>query len=144
MRLGALLFAAAVSASPVVNRQAPTNTSSPCAQVSAAYYAQSGSSAPTVPAKLALDCLNTIPLNATAAVALLKQLKPYIGWQSTLAYLKNPPADYIQKVQAPVDIVAGLEKIQAKVQSGTYQSEYQVSLLHSPNLLAARGFQHGT
>lgn len=44
-----------------------------------------------VPAKLAYECLNSIPFNQSAAVALLESMRPYLEWQSTTSYVKDPP-----------------------------------------------------
>jgi hypothetical protein len=44
-----------------------------------------------VPAKLAYECLNSIPFNQSAAAALLESVRPYLEWQSTTSYVKDPP-----------------------------------------------------
>jgi len=44
-----------------------------------------------------------------------------IQFQSTLAYLKDPPEGY---QQPPVDVVAELQLIQDKVNAGTYTNQY--------------------
>jgi hypothetical protein len=49
-----------------------------------------------VPAELAYECLNSIPFNQSAAAALLESMKPYLEWQSTTSYVKDPP----EKVRA--------------------------------------------
>ncbi|KAF2182762.1 peptidase S41 family protein-like protein [Zopfia rhizophila CBS 207.26] len=103
-----------------------TNTTAPCAQVSQAIYGQADRPpTPTVPAKIAYECIQSVPLNVTSAKLLLKDIRPYIEWQSTLTVLKNPPAEYVEKVQPAVDIIGGLEKIGASVDSGQYKSEYE-------------------
>ena len=78
-----------------------------------------------VPAKLAYDCLSLLPLNATSGKLLLKALVPWFQWQSTLTALKNPPKEYAQKVQGPVDILGGLEDIATAIDNGEYKSEYE-------------------
>lgn len=107
---------------PLRTRQ-DENSTAPCAQVSAAVYQSDVST--SIPAQLAYDCLNTIPLNATSAKQLLKAMPIYINWQSTLTTLKNPPEEYRQKVQPPIDILGGLDLIAADIDAGKYSSEYE-------------------
>lgn len=67
-----------------------------CASVSAlaaSRNAVSPSATPTVPAQLAYECLNSIPFNRSAAVALIDSIDPYLNWQTTLEYLPDPPAE---------------------------------------------------
>ncbi|KAF2711129.1 peptidase S41 family protein-like protein [Pleomassaria siparia CBS 279.74] len=99
--------------------------SPPCAQVSQILYV-SGSIAkvPTVPANIAYDCIRSVPFNATSAKALLAAIPAYINWQSTLTVLKDPPAEYAEKVQPAVDIVGGLADLTAAIDAGEFTSEY--------------------
>lgn len=77
-----------------------SKSQSPCGKVSQLVASQlpkasGGSEAeatPTVPAKIAHDCLNTLPLNTTAALEYLDLAEPYIQWQTNLDYVKSPPA----------------------------------------------------
>lgn len=72
-----------------------TATGDACASVAVLAASQtslSPSATPTVPAELAFDCLNSIPFNQSAAVALLDSIDPYLQWQTTPEYLKDPPA----------------------------------------------------
>jgi hypothetical protein len=77
-----------------------------------------------VPAGIAWDCINSVPLNATSAKLLIESIKPYIEWQSTLTVLKNPPAEYVEKVQPAVDIMGGLDQIVGDIDSGKFANEY--------------------
>ncbi|KAK4690731.1 hypothetical protein P7C71_g6129, partial [Lecanoromycetidae sp. Uapishka_2] len=72
-------------------------------------------------AKLAYDCLISAPFNATVALAFLQYYNDTIQFQSTLAYLKNPPASYQQPA---IDVQASLNTIQQRVQAGEFQNEY--------------------
>lgn len=122
-------FVAVTSAVPSNNKfeirqDNNTNSTTPCASVSS-YISAHPAPTPSVPAKLAYDCLTSVPLNVSSALKLTESLKPYIEWQSTLAYLKDPPSEYASKVQDPVDVLAGLETIKSNVQGGKYSSEYQ-------------------
>ncbi|KAF2268984.1 hypothetical protein CC78DRAFT_454400 [Lojkania enalia] len=123
-----------VGATPVIrtkpqvlhSRQTPTNTTAPCAQISDALFFSNGSSkgSSTVPAQAAFDCLNSIPFNSSSAKALLKTLVPYFYWQSTLKALADPPAEYREKVQPAVDILGGLDQIDADIDAGLFENEY--------------------
>jgi hypothetical protein len=136
MRFSTIPTAAALlsltSAKPVVYPRAvtPSNTTEPCAAVSSAYFA-TPAPFPTVPAQLAYDCIKSVPLNVTSAKILLAEIRPYINWQSTLAFLKNPPAEYVAKIQEAVDVFAGLDEIEGKVDSGELTAEYDVSAILS-------------
>lgn len=52
-------------------------------------------------------------------------MRPYLQWQSTLTWLKNPPAEYVEKVQGPVDLISNLDKIQGKLKGEEYANEYE-------------------
>lgn len=79
-----------------------------------------------VAADLAWNCLHSIPLNASAALDLIDSLKPYVAFQSSLAFIKNPPAEYAEKVQDSVDVTGELDRISEKIKSGEYSGEYEV------------------
>nr|UCR95337.1 RNA-dependent RNA polymerase [Sclerotinia sclerotiorum mitovirus 9-U] len=75
----------------------------------------SPSATPTVDAKLAHDCLNSVPLNTTAALQYVNGLEPYIEWQSDLEYLKDPPAEYFYP---PLDVMGKLASVKSNLQTG--------------------------
>lgn len=66
-------------------------------------------------------CLTSIPFNADVATRFISYYNDTMQFQSTLAYLKNPPSSY---QQLPIDFVDGLQKIQDKVDAGYYLNEY--------------------
>jgi hypothetical protein len=66
-------------------------------------------------------CLQDVPINVTLAVAQIDWIQQFISFQSTLAYLKEPPSSYPFPA---VDIVAGLDSIRNKADAGTYENEY--------------------
>ncbi|KAF2755788.1 hypothetical protein EJ05DRAFT_478748 [Pseudovirgaria hyperparasitica] len=101
------------------------NNGSPCAAVSSAVAAQPGVATPTVGAELAYECINSVPLNKTAALNLIQAVKPYFRWQSTTSWLKDPPAEYVAKVQEPVDIFGELDVIEENVKS-KWTKEYEL------------------
>ncbi|KAL9115960.1 MAG: hypothetical protein Q9227_000328 [Pyrenula ochraceoflavens] len=99
-----------------------------CAAVSstvASLTAASPSATPTIPAQLAYDCITSVPLNVSAATQLIDSLPAYIQWQTTLSYLKDPPAEYAEKIQPAVDVYGTLQQIRDNVTSGAFENEYQ-------------------
>ncbi|KAF1829222.1 peptidase S41 family protein-like protein [Decorospora gaudefroyi] len=118
-------------------RQANDTATAPCAQVSQHIYGDGTTVVQLqVPAKMAWECLNDVPFNASSAKRLIKALRPYMDWQSTLTVLKNPPAEYVDKVQPAVDILGGLDQIDARIDSGSFKNEYDFGwtlymLIHS-------------
>lgn len=73
---------------------------------------------------MAYECINSVPFNQSAAVALLDSIRPYLTWQTTFEYLKDPPAVYAEKVQPPYDFYANYDRIYRNAVSGNYSSEY--------------------
>ena len=73
------------------------------------------------PAVLAYQCLLSAPFNSTIALEFLQYYNDTLQFQSTLAYLKNPPPSY---QQPPIDVIGSLNTIQQRVQAGEFQSEY--------------------
>ena len=67
------------------------------------------------------DCLTSVPLNETVAGELLQYYQDTLQFQSTLPYLKNPPASYLQP---SVDLLSGLNLIQNEVDLGAFENEY--------------------
>lgn len=51
----------------------------------------------------------------------MQSVKAFASWQSTLAYLKDPPASYGLPA---VDIMGGLDAIAENVTAGSFASEY--------------------
>lgn len=73
------------------------------------------------PAKLAYECLTSVPFNRTVATQFLQYYKDTLQFQSTLAYLKNPPSSYQQPA---VDLLAGIDLIQRQIDTGVFHNEY--------------------
>jgi hypothetical protein len=125
-----LAFPPKISASPVPGSGA---TDSACAQIKGASTPDpSGTSFGRVPAQLAWDCLQSVPINNTNALDLIGSIRPYLAFQTTGKFLARPTPEYTQKVQAPLDIFEGLDKIEAKIKSNQYKGEYEVRLAHCP------------
>lgn len=135
MRLSGIISVVGLSVIAVASPVAPSrtqhlqgrqvnNTTPPCAQVSQYVYDTGPVVKEQVPARMAWDCINSVKFNVTSGRKLIQDIRPYIEWQSTLEALKNPPAEYVEKVQPPVDIIAGLDKIVSDIDAGRFESEY--------------------
>ena len=74
-----------------------------------------------MPPSTALACLDAVPLDKARSSAFIDYLNPFLQFQSTLAYLKNPPAGY---TLPGVDIIGGLDQIKNNIQSGSYISQW--------------------
>jgi hypothetical protein len=75
----------------------------------------------TFEASLVYECLTSVPFNAAVATRFLQYYNDTIQFQSTLAYLKNPPASYQQPA---VDFVGGLNQLQQQINSGSFANQY--------------------
>lgn len=106
---------ATASGSASYNPPIPTNIKpNACAQVSKLSRAFARTAAaeatPTVPAgklngilntiyvlslnaAIAYECINSVPFEIGPAVELMDSIRPYINWQTTLQYVKEPPAE---------------------------------------------------
>lgn len=124
-----LVAAIPAVASGLVDRDqiAPSSTLPPCAQVSVFIADNYHNRTPpySVPPVLAHDCLLSVPLNTTSAKIILSEIPLYLDWQSTLDVLKQPPAEYVEKIQEPVDILAGLQSISTEIDNGTITGDYE-------------------
>jgi hypothetical protein len=134
---------ASIVASTPLQLHPRQNASTPCAQVSASVAAQASAATPTVPAELAHDCITSVPLNKDATLKLLDAVVPYFRWQSNTVWLKDPPAEYAEKVQPAVDIWGELETIRSKVEAGEYDNEFDVCLPYCLILLSLIGSSSG-
>ncbi|KAL4902248.1 hypothetical protein BDW74DRAFT_181095 [Aspergillus multicolor] len=72
-------------------------------------------------AKAVHDCLISVPFNPAVGSRLVNYINDTIQFQSTLAYLKNPPLGYRQPA---VDLVAGLSQLQSDINDGVFDNEY--------------------
>ncbi|RKF61375.1 Peptidase S41 family protein ustP [Erysiphe neolycopersici] len=112
----------------------------PCAVVSSSSAVQilaNPTAIPIVPAKLAYDCLTSVPLNKTAALELVYSIEPYIQWQSNLAWLKDPPKDYDFP---PHDTLNVLASVKENLLNDKYPNEHSFQIdLYSVFTLAHDG-----
>lgn len=72
-------------------------------------------------ATIAYQCLQSVPLNATAAALQLDGVRFFMQFQSTLGYLADPPIGYLYP---PVDIMDALARLAFNLRNGQYQGEY--------------------
>jgi hypothetical protein len=124
------LLPSLIGASPVKVAQ---RDAAPCAQIMSALKPianppPGSKDLGTVPGQLAYDCLKSIPINDTAALELVRTVRPYLNFQSTIGFLKKPTFEYAMKIQAPTDLMGDLDRISEKIQGGDYESEYDVCL----------------
>ncbi|KAK6352453.1 hypothetical protein TWF730_009279 [Orbilia blumenaviensis] len=107
---------------PSVFRTACAEISSSYASRLSVYASQVATDADAIyPTRVAVrpreawDCLYSIPLNVDVTLEFISGVAKYLQFQSTIEYLKNPPANSLQD---PVDIIGGLEKLAEQVRSG--------------------------
>ncbi|KAF2448828.1 hypothetical protein P171DRAFT_219978 [Karstenula rhodostoma CBS 690.94] len=98
----------------------PIETGKACGQI-----AELVTETTVIDAELAYACLKSVPIDKDAATDTLKSVKNMVEWQSTLAYLKNPPKGYGDE---GVDIQQGLDDIGKKVSNGDYDNEYDFEI----------------
>jgi len=66
-----------------------------------------------------------VPNKPGPAQDLIKSLKAFVQWQSTLAWLKDPPSSYMLPA---TDIEGRLDALGEKAAAGGFQSEYDFQL----------------
>ena len=96
----------------------------PCGQIAESLAAQGSDKSPSVPAQLAYECLQSVPVDVEGDVLQIQQLKEYLQFQSTLTYLKAGSKGQIE----PYDILGQLDVLAEEVGNGTFDSEYDVQL----------------
>ncbi|PVH71096.1 hypothetical protein DL98DRAFT_616536 [Cadophora sp. DSE1049] len=74
---------------------------------------------------LAYACLQSSAIDNNLAASYVTELKKYYQFQSSIAYLKNPPTDYSYP---PVDFLGGLDDIASKATAGGFASQYEFDL----------------
>ncbi|KAF2660809.1 hypothetical protein K491DRAFT_711398 [Lophiostoma macrostomum CBS 122681] len=138
--------AVAEDAAPLPTLFARQQFAQPCEEVSASWSALAPEStgAVFVGAKLAYDCLNSVPVDAEGDVLVIQELKRLAQFQSNLNYmkdgtLKDGPDGVLHN--EPVDILGELDAIATGVQNGTYESEFEVQFTIS-QLLKSGGDNH--
>jgi hypothetical protein len=103
----------------------PTSVSlSACASV-AQLAAADPAATPIIPAKIAYECITSVPFNSSAATELLTSIRPYLNWQTTVDYIRDPPAEYAEKVQKPYDFYGEFNRIYEKADGNGYDNEFE-------------------
>src|SRR5262245_36876150 len=127
LALEALAVGVAIAQGSHTSTTAPTqpaNNGSGCASVSSYLAAQP--TPPIVPADIAYQCLQSVPVDVPGDMELIEELKLILQWQSNIAYLKDPPPG---SPQPPVDMIGRLDQISGNLATGGhYHSEYEVQL----------------
>ncbi|KAL1956542.1 hypothetical protein VTO42DRAFT_7013 [Malbranchea cinnamomea] len=120
-----LFSATSLGAARPVTEVASRAKTEPCAEVAAAQAKQLESDPSAtiffVPAKLAYECLETVPFKKNDALRLIDGLGAFWKWQSTIDYLKDPPEGYMMPA---VDLRARITEIHDKVLKEEYPNEY--------------------
>ncbi|KAH7389609.1 hypothetical protein DE146DRAFT_171331 [Phaeosphaeria sp. MPI-PUGE-AT-0046c] len=98
------------------------SSTEPCAAV-ASSLSRSSSSTSGIPAQLAFDCLNSVPVDTNGNRQLIDELKEVWKFQSELVWYKNPGSDW---EYGSLDIIGELDSI--KTNLGSFKSEYAVQL----------------
>lgn len=68
-----------------------------------------------------MKCLISLPFYPAVATQFIDYFNTTIQFQSTLAYLRDPPQGY---QQPPVDVLQTLSQIQQNVTTGVYKNQY--------------------
>ena len=114
----------------------PASREHPCAAVGRSFAAARGSnSSCLIGAEIAYACLRSVSLKKEANAAQLEGLKHLLQFQSTLAYLKDPPPGYMYEA---VDVMQGIEQLSEDLSSGKYENEYDFQLALYSLLTKAR------
>lgn len=99
-----------------------TTIRSPCARVGALLFRTNST---TIPAKLAYDCLSSVPLHVAEATELHRSLVSYLKWQTTISYVKDPPVGY----QMPAfDFWPAYDNIGVKLSNAAYTNEWDFGI----------------
>lgn len=88
-------------------------------------------------ASLAYECLTSVPFNPAVATRFLDYYNDTLQFQSTLTYLKNPPASY---QQPGVDLLGGLAQLQQGINSGLFPNQYEFEAALQTLLYAAHDY----
>ena len=75
-----------------------------------------------VPAQLAYECLQSVPVDTDGDLKQIEELKEFINFQSNLNYRK----DRIENYDEPLDVISELDEIANNIQDGNYESDYEV------------------
>ncbi|KAJ8110887.1 hypothetical protein OPT61_g6385 [Boeremia exigua] len=97
----------------------------PCGVISKAIAAAPAGSRTVVSAEMGMKCLASVPLDKAGNVKLIDDMKLFVKFQSNIAYLKDPPANYTEK---PLDVMGELDLMQKGLANGTFKTEYDFQM----------------
>ncbi|KAM0276574.1 hypothetical protein ACHAQH_006627 [Verticillium albo-atrum] len=110
----------------VFHRQIGNSTSDPCRVISQAWesaeHTEGDGVIIPVPPSVGIACLKSIPVDKARDLALLEYLAPFVGFQSTLEILADPPEGYLL---SGVDVLGGLEVVKKKLENDGYDNQYE-------------------
>ncbi|KAH7411774.1 hypothetical protein DE146DRAFT_254437 [Phaeosphaeria sp. MPI-PUGE-AT-0046c] len=89
-----------------------------------------------IPAQIAYECLMSVPVDVEGDLKMIQELKQFLEYQSTLAWLKSGVEGQIK----PLDIMAELDTISKNVKAKAYKSDYEVQLAIRQLLSSAGDF----
>ncbi|EWC43727.1 hypothetical protein DRE_07387 [Drechslerella stenobrocha 248] len=139
--LKSILMLAAVAAVGASSPTDPTATSgeTACAAIASmqvAYHSSYAAQNPgatytpllSAPVALATECLYSVPIDRKVALEQLNGIQRYLQFQTTLAFLKNPPKE--DSFQAPegLDLVAQINQLAHRVRAKEITKEYDFEL----------------
>ena len=84
-----------LAAKDTAGKSATTTQAEPCAEISTILAANQKAS---LDPQLALQCLQSVPVDKAGDASQLVGMQTYINFQSTLTYLKNPPPGYVSVI----------------------------------------------
>ena len=117
--------ASSTSSSSLSSNSTTSTGGEPCAAINSAIAAAPPGSRKVVTAEMGFNCLASVPLDKAGNVKLIDDMKLFVKWQSNIAYLKNPPANYTEK---PVDVMGELDRMQKGLANGTFKTEYDFQM----------------
>lgn len=68
-----------------------TGTNEPCAGIASKQQEASGDTSATVPAELAYQCLQSVPIDKDGDSQLIDEIKLFLQWNTDTSYFKNLP-----------------------------------------------------
>ena len=83
---------------------------------------------------MALACLTSVPFDAAVGSDFISYWNDTLQYQSTLAFLRNPPEGY---QQPPADLLAGIQQIQNDIDAGAFKNQYAFEAALQKLLLSA-------
>ncbi|KAK6334212.1 hypothetical protein TWF696_002713 [Orbilia brochopaga] len=135
----AIAATAAASSSPVARDATPTGEAAcgAIASMQAAYLASYAAQNPgatytplmTAPVAMATECLYSVPINRKIALEQMSGMERYVHFQSTLAFLKNPPKEDSFQAPGPLDLIAQIKELSHRVRAKEITKEYEWELL---------------